>query len=388
MPELISSPQLIGEASLKSFNFHSGIVLLEKQILIITSEEKSKKKKIGVTSNALLSQMWTQLAKLYKALEDEDILRGLTDKNAKHPFTKSALDYELKGDYVEALKLYNKGFQHLDANSWEDQPPPTQQEIRYWENARLECFVKLTRWDDLSQNVIAEVDNDLEKLFDPKFRDPLLSYFMKSHIKLKQLWPDLWKVVDSHLNELESNFSDELALITLTRNDFSKARFFITKFYEQFISDWGKLQVFDKIGKHAKLQSLQQVEEMKEFLDFTSKESNFTSIDSVDKLIEPWRHRWPSSRLDPINVWDDVVTTRAILLEKLNERYLTYQKGSDAMEIEEGHTTTSVGLTVLKSKLINERAQFFREMAMGARKQNNFYVADHYLKVFFNFFFS
>lgn len=380
MPDLISSPQLIGEASLKSFNFYSGIVLLEKQILLLSSEEKSKKKKFGANTNSIISQIWNQLVKLYKALGDEDILRGLRDKEiAKHPYTRAAIDYELKGDFVEALKMYDRGIQQLDQNSWGTLPVPSTQEIEYWDNARLECLVNLTRWDDLAQNTLAEIDNNTELLFHPKFQDPYLKYYIISHLKLKQLWPDLWKLVDNRSNDLESKFSSALALIAITRNDFGRAQFFITKFYEQFLHDWGKLQVFDTIGKHSKLQSLQHVEEMREFLEFISKESNLSSIDHVENLIEPWKHRWPSSRLDSINVWDDIITTRATLLEKVNERFAAYHKRVNEMDVEEGPKSAS--LSLLKSKLINERAQFFREMAIGARKQNNFYVADLYLKL-------
>lgn len=151
MPELLSSPQLIGEVSLKSFNFHSGIILLEKQILILQNEEKTKKKKSSSTST-LLTQMWAQLVKLYKALEDEDVLRGLRDKEfAKHPYTRSALDFELGGDFVEALKIYDKAIEQLDKNDWGNLPKPTTQEVEFWENARLECLMKLTRWEDLGK---------------------------------------------------------------------------------------------------------------------------------------------------------------------------------------------------------------------------------------------
>jgi hypothetical protein len=53
-------------------------------------------------------------------------------------------------------------------------------------------------------------------------------------------------------------------------------------------------------------------------------ELNFSTPSRVEKLLAAWRARWPSSKADSINVWDDVVTTRALLLEKLNERFSKY----------------------------------------------------------------
>lgn len=53
-------------------------------------------------------------------------------------------------------------------------------------------------------------------------------------------------------------------------------------------------------------------------------ELNFTTPQRVERLLAAWRERWPSPKSDSINVWDDVVTTRAVLLEKLNERFSKY----------------------------------------------------------------
>lgn len=79
-------------------------------------------------------------------------------------------------------------------------------------------------------------------------------------------------------------------------------------------------------------------------------------------------------------VWEDVITNRAVLLEKLNERYLTFfsQNVPEAMEEDD---KSQVNLSLLKTTLIQERADMYREMATSARKQSNFYVADLYLKL-------
>jgi len=47
------------------------------------------------------------LIKLYKALQDEDVLLGLYDRLCSAPETKKALEAELRGDYKVALLTYH-----------------------------------------------------------------------------------------------------------------------------------------------------------------------------------------------------------------------------------------------------------------------------------------
>jgi len=48
-----------------------------------------------------------QLAQLYKALGEEDILRGLYAKISPHPSTQAAIEAELISDYENAFKIYD-----------------------------------------------------------------------------------------------------------------------------------------------------------------------------------------------------------------------------------------------------------------------------------------
>ncbi len=116
-------------------------------------------------------------------------------------------------------------------------------------------------------------------------------------------------------------------------------------------------------------------------MNFISEEKNFKSLDTVESLLKTWRTRYPSAKVDDIIVWDNVVTNRAQLLEKLNERYAAFwnNRDSDAMDVDA--SKRPISLSALKSLLIDERAETYREMATGARKQLNFFVADLYLKL-------
>jgi hypothetical protein len=73
---------------------------------------------------------WVSLAKLYKTIGEEDVLRGLLEKRiAKHPLTKQALYYELSGDYLEAFNVYEAATQQLDNNQLQS---PSSLEVCYY----------------------------------------------------------------------------------------------------------------------------------------------------------------------------------------------------------------------------------------------------------------
>lgn len=126
--------------------------------------------------------------------------------------------------------------------------------------------------------------------------------------------------------KLESEFLPELALVSITRDDLDRARYYVNTYYSTFLAKWASLHPLAYAGRHLKLQSVQRVVELEEFLDFVrdDQDLNFATSHRVEQLLTAWRERWPSSKSDSINVWDDVVTTRALLLEKLNERFSKY----------------------------------------------------------------
>lgn len=430
-------PALVGDTSMKSLNFHTGVMLLEKQILKGTTKRVAKRRK-GPSQQSRptdnLQDAWGQLARLYKSLGEEDVLLGLYEKHiSRQQLTKQALEAELQGDYIKALNIYEEATQHAaEGKDWgqgeEGGAAPSEQEMDLWENGRLECLAKLTKWDDLAANTLEEVEHDTNRLFEDRYADPYLSYFIVSHSKVKQRWPDLWQFVDTATNappasgwrsKLESEFLPELALVSVTRDDLDRARYYINQYFAHFLSKWASLHPLAHAGRHLKLQSVQRVVELEEFLDFVrdDEELNFATPARVEKLLTTWRARWPSPKSDSINVWDDVVTTRALLLEKLNERFAKYwekevsrferliegrgeaaSSGTEAAAT--GHAVKrertddddnddmviveTQGVRTLKrvkQHLLGEREAFYRQMADGARKQSNFYVADMYMKL-------
>lgn len=116
-PEIWIPPKIVGSASYMSTNFHSGIMLLEKEILNETFPEpepnmsgKRHKGRGGQINRALrpLEDAWLELAELYKALGENDIVLGLFGLHiAKHEKTQRALECQLGGNLQKALALYD-----------------------------------------------------------------------------------------------------------------------------------------------------------------------------------------------------------------------------------------------------------------------------------------
>jgi hypothetical protein len=126
--------------------------------------------------------------------------------------------------------------------------------------------------------------------------------------------------------KLEDDCLSDLAFVAVTRDDLDRARYHVNQFYTRFVTKWATLHPLALAGRHIKLQSIQRMVELEEFLDFVrdDEQTNFANASKLEELLGAWEGRWPSTKLDGINVWDDITSTRAVLLEKLNERFSRY----------------------------------------------------------------
>jgi DNA-dependent protein kinase catalytic subunit len=206
-----------------------------------------------------------------------------------------------------------------------------------WENGRLECFAQLTRWQDLAENTLAEVGNP-QNLWQGKYIDPYLRHFIVSHLKQKERWPELLSFFDQqegqHREMLEHQFSPELAFMSIARDDLDRARFYVIRSFQQFLAKWTSLHPLANAARHQALQPLQKVVEMEEFLSFVADGRNFETMTPVNTLLGNMRSRWPSPRLDNVLVWDNVVSNRSVLLDKLNDRFALYtSRSSEAVTL-------------------------------------------------------
>lgn len=146
-----------------------GIVLVEQQLQdILSNDDEEFKKKKGMR----ILKSWHQLASLYKALGEEDVIMGIYRQIATVPETKEAIEHEMEGDFFEAFRVYHQAVQQLDEKKFEKVPSSYETDI--WENGRLECMAKLGRWAGLAENTLHQVDNDPNLLLSPEVPCSLL----------------------------------------------------------------------------------------------------------------------------------------------------------------------------------------------------------------------
>ncbi|XP_069076234.1 DNA-dependent protein kinase catalytic subunit isoform X2 [Pleurodeles waltl] len=310
----------VSTSCLASLQQPMGILLLEKALLNCTLPEEPPAKKMRRTTEFPCDVVrWIELAKLYRSVGDYDVLRGIFSGKLG---TKSVTQEAL---LAEAKSDYSKAAQlydeALNTEEWSE-GAPTEAEKDFWEIASLECYNHLTEWKSLEHCSTVSIDS----------AQP----------------PDLSKMWAEPFYQIYSSIDTLLHQSRLT-----------------------------------KLQSVQALTEIKDFVSFISKPSNLASEASLRKLIQTWKSRYPDSKVDPMNIWDDIMTNRCFFLDKIQEK-LPVCHVDDSMEVDGGDDAVDK-MEVDEQEDINtliKSCKFTMKMKMveSARKQNNFSVSMKILK--------
>jgi len=144
-----------------------------------------------------------------------------------------------------------------------------------WENGRLECLVHLTKWQDLLNNITAELENEWNNVFQPKYLHPYLDHLMQSATKSEKAWPELLKLVHSAEGEnrdlLEREYCPELAFLFVAGLDeIGRSRYYVNKHYSNFVLDWAALPAMSYSARHTLLQTLQKVRSITYFTYYST----------------------------------------------------------------------------------------------------------------------
>ncbi|XP_030070017.1 DNA-dependent protein kinase catalytic subunit [Microcaecilia unicolor] len=389
-------PSNVSTSCLASLQQPVGILLLERSLMsLVDTEEPPRKKMRGKTELSPDVVRWIELAKLYRSLGDYDVLRGIfSGKIGTKPHTKDALLAEAKSDYATAAKLYDEA---LNMPDWSNDEP-TEAEKDFWEVAALECYNRLTEWKPLEYCSTVNIDDskpaDLNKIWnDPFYQETYLPYMIRSKVKLLLQGKDdqsLLTFIDNAMKVeqrkalLETNYNQELSLLYILQDDFDRAKYYIDNGIQVFMQSHSSIDTLLNKSRLTKLQSVQALTETKDFIHFISKPSNLTSQTSLKRLLRIWSSRYPDSKMDPMNVWDDIITNRCFFLDKIREK-LPHFQADDSMEVDGGGDASDrmeLGgeeediTSMIKSCKFNMKLK----MVESARKQNNFSVAMKLLK--------
>ncbi|ETE68703.1 DNA-dependent protein kinase catalytic subunit, partial [Ophiophagus hannah] len=384
----------VSNSCLASLQQPVGILLLEQALVHLSPVEQQppSKRMRGKTELSPDVTRWIELARLYRSVGDYDVLRGIfSGKIGTKEIIHNALLAEAKSDYAEAAKLYDKA---LSIQDWPDDEP-TKAEKDFWKIASLECYNHLTEWKSLEYCSTVNIDNgqpaDLNKIWSNQFYQAYLPYVIRS--KLKLLFhggsdQSLLTFIDEAMKAeekkalIEMCYSQELSLLYILQDDFDRARYYVKNAMQVFMQNYSNIDSLLFNSRMIKLQSVQALTEIQDFINFMNKESNLTSRASLKRFLNIWTSRYPDTKMDPMNVWDDIITNRCFFLDKIQEKFSGTHL-DDSMELD-GDATFSMEMdnenqdthTVIKN------CKFAMKMKMieCARKQNSFSVALKLLK--------
>lgn len=374
------NPASISSSCLVSLQQPSGILLLEEGLLhtCVPVEPPSKRSR-GPKEIPPDTNKWIHLARLYRSLEDYDVVRGIFgSKVGTKPITCAALQAEAHTDYAEAVKLYNEA---LNTEEWSD-VPPTDAEKDFWEIAAMEAYSHLTEWKSLQYCSTVYIDEasppDLDKMWaEPYNQEMYLQHMIRSMLKQLQLgavdqtllsFIDKAMKVEERKKLLENHYSQELSLLYILQEDYDRAKYYINTAMQLFMQNYSSVDTLLTKSRLTILQSVQSLTEIQDFLLFVKGE---ISVSSLKRLTRQWTERYPDPKVDPINVWDDIITSRCFFLDKIAEK-LKSQGPTDDMEVDgEGDVDSMVNNCKFRMKL---------HMADSAWSQNNFPVATKLLK--------
>ncbi|KAF4022262.1 hypothetical protein G4228_013963 [Cervus hanglu yarkandensis] len=383
-------PALVSGAGLAGLQQPGAICLLEEALLRLAPQEPPAKRARGKPGLPPDVGRWMELAKLYRSIGEYDILRGIfSSEIGTKQITQDALLAEARSDYSEAARLYNEA---LNTQEWSD-GEPTEAEKDFWELASLDCYNQLSEWKSLEYCSTASADGegtpDLSKMWsEPFYQETCLPYMVRSKLKLllrgegdQALLTFVDEALTSELRKalLELRYSQELSLLYLLQDDIDRAKYYIQNCIQMFMQNYSSIDVLLHRSKLTKLQSVQTFIEIQEFISFISKQGNLSSQVPLKRLVKTWTNRYPDAKMDPMNVWDDIITNRCFFLSKIEEKLSLLQDSEGASEDGaemDAQTQEEDARALITSCSFSMRMQ----MAESARKQNNFSLALKLLK--------
>ncbi|GFQ67398.1 DNA-dependent protein kinase catalytic subunit [Trichonephila clavata] len=315
--------EIVFNACIGSNQQSIGILLLETKILSgFSSEPLQKKKRPDKHILTEESNYWMKLAELYKSIETYDVVNGIFSLTmGSSEANRKALNYESSGQYINAVVLYNELY---DKTSDEHD----QAEKDFWDKSALFCMNKLCKWDDLENTVISRFTDpespNLQEVWEDQYmKDNYLPYLVRS--KIKQLLEgkneqslltffDTAREDEEKKIHVETHFSEELALLYIVQNKFDIARQYSSACLSKFLKEWQNLSPLALGVRHACLQKLLKYVELIEFFD-VMKNNEYSNTFSTICTLKTWQKRFPSS-IDPVDIWDDVVTNRHLYMKK------------------------------------------------------------------------
>ncbi|KNC55970.1 DNA-dependent protein kinase catalytic subunit [Thecamonas trahens ATCC 50062] len=336
----------LGTAAHASLNYHAGILLLEAQAQAETASG---------------SEVYVQLARLYKAVGERDVLRGLYEVHvAECEETHRALAAQLDGHYQDAMELYHEALEKREADA-------SAAEAAMWESERLECYKALGMWKSLADAVAADDATEVW-LNTVEGDEDEVRLVLTSYVKLNNRLDALVSFVNStpptYKDRLVTEYAAEMALVSIVCDENDAARAYVNRAMELFLERWASLHPLATAGARRLVRMLPALVEYDEFLQLAGRGVGLLEVDALETLVTEWASRLPSRSHDGPGDWDETRTRRTLLLNKLIGLFDTPEACEAATHVVAQHElgmllaaaegTAAIGACELASKYVHE----------------------------------
>ncbi|XP_063933973.1 DNA-dependent protein kinase catalytic subunit-like isoform X2 [Zophobas morio] len=337
------APGTLGHCGRETLNQHLAIMLLEKQLSSGGSEPAlpfPKRSRVNEgRPPSLHKELWFELAKLYKSIQEYDVIRGILASNfvTSSPVFKEAIEAEAQGDYSLACDCYDQ----LHSGSVSDNF-----ELNFVESGLLKSLEMLGKWPNVKTRIdelCGYQPNFWKRLWELNDLD-FVSQFVKAHLKCTAGPPSqtddrlrlfiAHSLQDRHYKPLmRARFGVELALFFVVENEHDRARYFCREGLHSFLEDWKNLPHLKTSSRQLRLANLQPLVEIEEFLIFLSTHTSSKNTTALAKLLSRWAARLPHKTSHQTDVWDDLISYRFLLLNiALNATNVTEEQESLIVE--------------------------------------------------------
>ena len=422
-------PELVASSAKQSGNLHSGILLLEHHLVAAggVDVERPSKRSRATASSAASSAPGSQLefgikmalADLYRAIGDEDVVRGISVEVATTEHVRRALAAETAGDASEALKHYEAAVDGSAAGAAAGAAELTAWETELTSRGALHSRALLARWVEVANDTRAAMTDactgggggDGKLAFHGSLSEPWVQLWITSHAKADSdaqgiggswgRWPTAEVDAQRHptgapqpqrdaTKLLEAGHGSLLLLDRMASDDLNGVRALLPRCVHAFVRRWMTLHPLAEAARLKELEPLQilcEVAEVTQLLEVAhplvevaSAAGEWARSPAYTALLHAWALRTPSPTHHNTCTWDTQLCAR--------RRMLATMRGSLAKAVSERRAGRSYIDAATQSRLLSEfdadahrcMLRLFEAAATATREQGNYAAAEMYLK--------
>ncbi|EQC25814.1 hypothetical protein, variant [Saprolegnia diclina VS20] len=210
-------PTIVGAASVASLNVVTGQLLLEE--LVLQSPTPSA---------------WTELQHVLQVVENEPLRMAVASAlNAQLPEATKALEAQLKGDVLGAIKLYGAAEAKLQANVASCSPKERQR----WATERISCIAQLNKWDALASELAVD---DVWSLPEP-FRGQQVRHLVMAYGATDQVETLLTHMTPDRLSDVARTCPELFGFVQLQGPRPQDAIATVEHFFAECVAQWTSL---------------------------------------------------------------------------------------------------------------------------------------------------